>query len=382
MHDLTQFSLKDMTECGTDLRGLGAEAASLEEAANRIVRYLYEDLGHGQDGDRACVLVRFFKTHPFNRLDSELQRFATTVLGHAPVVPTMPCFTLMASAGVEPAWNDRRQSQRFQAIPIADRQFVAQFPMFSQLLAQFGVEIDVILEPRTELLLDKQETTYNIFHVHEAAGSPYVPGQKQFVIPYGVRSVLGFGGLLPSGSLFTVILFAKVPIPRDTAELFGTLALNVKLALLPFDGRADFAQSQTGRHGGEAEAEGAVSALGWLKARASAQEQLLHAHERAVVTQAGHIKEATRQIREQAEALKETANRLQAIWDNAPAVMYVKDIAGRHVIVNHQFERVLRLSSAEIIGKTNHDLFPQDVADAFRTNDLRVLESKAPLQIE
>jgi hypothetical protein len=54
------------------------------------------------------------------------------------------------------------------------------------------------------------------------------------VIPYGIRSVLGFGGILHTGDLFAVIIFSKVPIVRNTAELFKTLALNVKIALLPF----------------------------------------------------------------------------------------------------------------------------------------------------
>jgi hypothetical protein len=41
--------------------------------------------------------------------------------------------------------------------------------------------------------------------------------------------------MLASGDIFVVILFSKVEIPRDTAELFRTLALNVKMAVLPFD---------------------------------------------------------------------------------------------------------------------------------------------------
>jgi len=80
-----------------------------------------------------------------------------------------------------------------------------------------------------------QQKTYNVFHVPEAVGSPYVPEQKEFVIPFGIRSVLGFGGILPSGNFFAVILFAKVPISRETAELFKTVTLAVKLAVLPFD---------------------------------------------------------------------------------------------------------------------------------------------------
>ncbi len=54
------------------------------------------------------------------------------------------------------------------------------------------------------------------------------------MLKFGVRSVLGFGGMLPLGDIFCVILFSKVAIPRETAELFRTLALNVKLAALPF----------------------------------------------------------------------------------------------------------------------------------------------------
>ena len=46
----------------------------------------------------------------------------------------------------------------------------------------------------------------------------------EFVIPFGIRSVLGFGGMLPSGNVFAVILFAQIHVPRDIAEFFKTLA--------------------------------------------------------------------------------------------------------------------------------------------------------------
>jgi len=53
--------------------------------------------------------------------------------------------------------------------------------------------------------------------------------------------VLGFGGILPSGNLFVIIIFSAVELARETADLFKTLALSVKLAVLPFDGKAIFA---------------------------------------------------------------------------------------------------------------------------------------------
>lgn len=55
------------------------------------------------------------------------------------------------------------------------------------------------------------------------------------MVAYGVKSALGFGGLLPSRNVFAVILFSKTPIPRATAELFKTLGLMTRLAISPFD---------------------------------------------------------------------------------------------------------------------------------------------------
>lgn len=105
--------------------------------------------------------------------------------------------------------------------------------MIAQLIRQLGIEISALLSD-TGLVIDTAQHTFNVFYIGNAVGSPFIPAQQEFVVPHGVRSVLGFGGLLPSGELFATILFSKTEIPRDVADLFKTLALNVKLALLPF----------------------------------------------------------------------------------------------------------------------------------------------------
>jgi two-component system, NtrC family, sensor kinase len=55
-----------------------------------------------------------------------------------------------------------------------------------------------------------------------------------------VRSVLGFGGLLPSGDIYVVLLFARVSISRDIADMFRNATMNLKVALLPFLDRPVF----------------------------------------------------------------------------------------------------------------------------------------------
>jgi hypothetical protein len=79
------------------------------------------------------------------------------------------------------------------------------------------------------------QKTYNVFLVQEALGSPYIPAQQEFVVPYGIKSVMGFGGMLPLLDIFVIIMFLKASISREVADLFKNLSLNVKLAVLPFE---------------------------------------------------------------------------------------------------------------------------------------------------
>lgn len=240
MYDLTRFTLSEMTACGAVLRKLGSGAHSMEEVANRLVRYLSDHLLDTPRGAKACALVRFFKTHTYQELDPELREFARALLGDQPESPTMKCLTLLATVGDRPGWNARQHSVGHKAIPLPSESIIRTIPMISQLITQLGLEISAVLRPDPTILVDAAQKTYNVFHVPEARGSPYIPAQAEFVIPCGIRSVLGFGGMLPSGDLFAVIMFSKVQIPREVAELFKPLALSTKLAVLPFE-RAVFA---------------------------------------------------------------------------------------------------------------------------------------------
>ena len=238
LYDFSRFGLAEMTRCGIDLRRSGGGASSMEETADRIVRYLYQGLRDPALEQPACALVRMFITLPFDELQAEQQSFSEKVLGARPD-PNMKCLTLLATAGELPEWNSRHASKGHQALPLPSPEAVSRSPMIAQLIRQLGVEISAFLSDG-ELVIDTNQHTFNVFYVGDAVGSPVIPAQQEFVIPYGVRSVLGFGGLMPSGELFATILFSRTPIPREVADLFKTLALNVKVALLPFVGTRIF----------------------------------------------------------------------------------------------------------------------------------------------
>jgi hypothetical protein len=237
MYNLTRFPLHEMTQCGAHLRRCGENAPTMEATAKRIVDHLYAELRDGE-GKRACALVRFYKTHPFGQLPPDLQAAASD--GASAPGATVKCLTLLGTAGDHPDWGSRRKSVGHKAIPLPSEQVVEQLPMVAQLVRQFGLDLNALLRPSTELIVDDEQKNYNVFHVAEARGSAHIPAQAQFVEPYGVRSVLGFGGMLPSGDLFSVIAFSKASISRAVAEAFRTVALNVKMAVIPFKQTAIF----------------------------------------------------------------------------------------------------------------------------------------------
>ncbi|MEX2559317.1 MAG: PAS domain-containing protein [Pirellulales bacterium] len=73
---------------------------------------------------------------------------------------------------------------------------------------------------------------------------------------------------------------------------------------------------------------------------------------------------------------------VEAILDNTPAVIYVKDSQGRYLLANRAYEIFFCLTRDQLIGRTDHDIFPAEAADALRANDLAVFESGTASQFE
>jgi hypothetical protein len=237
--DLTKFGLSEMLRCSTELRRATKEAPTMEDAAQRVCRVLYDELV-GSDGSRACVLVRCYKTHPYEKLEPELQSFARAALKGRTPDAGMRCLTLLGTVGDVTEWNSRRTSVGHQAVPLASVEVIEKAPMIAQLIRQFGLDLAHVVQPTTDLIRSLAGKTYGVFHVPEAIGSEYVPAQEEFVKKYSVRSVVGFGGSLPSGDLFAVILFARVPVSTETADRFRNLALDVKSGFFPYRERDVF----------------------------------------------------------------------------------------------------------------------------------------------
>jgi PAS domain S-box-containing protein len=78
-------------------------------------------------------------------------------------------------------------------------------------------------------------------------------------------------------------------------------------------------------------------------------------------------------------ARQESEQLLQSIADNAMAIIYVKDLDGRYLLVNRQFQEAFQISPERAIGSTDFDLFPAEAAESGRQRDLEVLATHAPV---
>ncbi|MEX2186075.1 MAG: hypothetical protein WD875_04740 [Pirellulales bacterium] len=274
--DLARVSLSDIVRISSRMRTIGDGCESMEDVADALVRYFYDRCRSAADGAHQGT--------------------------GAPLDERTRCLTLLATTGSRPQWNSRRESSGHKAIPLVSEQAVANIPMIAQLIRQFGLDIRSVVDPREELLCDLDGQTCNVFHVEHASGSRHIPAQADFVAPLGIRSALGFGGMLPTGNLFAVIAFATAHIPPSTAKAFRSVALAVKSAILPFEPSAVFRGQRDVTAGDRDDEANTAIAFAAMRSKANALDELGKVHDEIVTLQA--------------ERLERTVNELEIINDN------------------------------------------------------------------
>lgn len=82
------------------------------------------------------------------------------------------------------------------------------------------------------------------------------------------------------------------------------------------------------------------------------------------------------------DALRTNEEQLRAITDNSTTVICLKDVAGNYLHVNKQFEKLFHVSNASIQGKSDHDIFPLDMANTYIKHDQMAIQSESVLEVE
>ena len=98
----------------------------------------------------------------------------------------------------------------------------------------------------------------------------------------------------------------------------------------------------------------------------------------AVAGRLGHVIE-----RKQAEdKLLESENKYRTLLENLPQKIFQKDRDSVFVSCNQNFARDLKIKPEEIKGKTDFEFFPKELAEKYRADDKRIVESRKTEDIE
>ncbi len=75
------------------------------------------------------------------------------------------------------------------------------------------------------------------------------------------------------------------------------------------------------------------------------------------------------------EELRTSENKYKTLLENLPQKIFLKDKELHYLSCNENYARDLNIKPDEIVGKTDYDFFPKELAEKYRTNDKRIITS-------
>ncbi len=82
-------------------------------------------------------------------------------------------------------------------------------------------------------------------------------------------------------------------------------------------------------------------------------------------------------VRGRRRALRDVQTLLEGMLDNSPSLIFIKDTAGRYLLVNRQFEERFGVRRSDVLGRCDDEIFDAGQAALFQSNDRRVIQDGA-----
>jgi PAS domain S-box-containing protein len=95
-----------------------------------------------------------------------------------------------------------------------------------------------------------------------------------------------------------------------------------------------------------------------------------------------HIADVRRRIETLCETLRENRQLLETVLENSAANIYAKRTDGRYIYLNHEMEVTHDVTREQALGRTDLELFPREMAEQNRTNDLTAMTTGKLTEVE
>jgi PAS domain S-box-containing protein len=82
------------------------------------------------------------------------------------------------------------------------------------------------------------------------------------------------------------------------------------------------------------------------------------------------------------EELRHNERKIRVLFENLPQKIFYKNNNSVYVSCNENYARDLKIKADEIVGKTDYDFHPKELAEKYRADDKRIMESGKTEEIE
>lgn len=229
------YSVEDVTDLRRRVEVLLKDCTSLQEAAQKFLEALYDDLAE------SAVLFRLFATCSYGGLPEREKEFALALARGRGCADEIEGGTnvvvLLGTRGKKPTWNDRYRSESHLAVPLASASFIKTIPMVSRLMSDMGTGVEWIEKQKTNIVVTSMGRMARVLYVEDAAtaltsdGFKVVPDQA-FVAENRVKTVIGLGGAYLNRTIVVILLFTSERVPSERVEKLMPLVHGFKVATM------------------------------------------------------------------------------------------------------------------------------------------------------
>jgi two-component system sensor histidine kinase/response regulator len=82
------------------------------------------------------------------------------------------------------------------------------------------------------------------------------------------------------------------------------------------------------------------------------------------------------------EALQKSESKYRTLVENLPQKIFLKDLDSIYTSCNEHYANDLRIAPPDIVGKTDYDFYPKELAEKYRADDKRIMELGQTEEIE
>ncbi|MCF6148076.1 MAG: HAMP domain-containing histidine kinase [Candidatus Kuenenia sp.] len=225
--NINELSIGEIFLLSKHIKEQCKDLTCMEEIAQNMMRILYCSFTMEKEMN-PVVLARFFKVCQYEHLPENIQHYIMRKENREYISPENKYLTLLGTWGDMKEWRERTRSTNCQAFSMNNPDLLNNFPMISALFSQIGFEFPEAALPDKSIMIEGMHKKYGIFCVEEARGSSFIPKQDEFVKPYDVQSVIGFGGMYSTGNIYAVVVFTRKKLNREKAKLFLSINPAIK----------------------------------------------------------------------------------------------------------------------------------------------------------